>query len=174
MAEITAALVKELREISGAGMMDCKKALVETNGNLDDASDWLRKKGLAAAAKKAGRVAAEGLVGAVAEGTRGALVEVMCQLRPGARVDVHLENDDRREMVGASVTRCAVATIDPDAGITYRAALCFLERCEWVCETATLNGSALPGEPAVTTAVTSVGVDRLPESEEIEIARGSK
>ena len=61
MAEITAALVKELREISGAGMMDCKKALVETSGNLDEASDWLRKKGLAAAAKKAGRVAAEGL-----------------------------------------------------------------------------------------------------------------
>ena len=70
MAEITAALVKELREISGAGMMDCKKALVETSGDLEQASDWLRKKGLAAAAKKAGRVAAEGLVGAVAEGTR--------------------------------------------------------------------------------------------------------
>jgi elongation factor Ts len=79
MAEITAALVKELREISGAGMMDCKKALVENNGDLEQSVDWLRKKGLAAAAKKAGRVAADGLVGIVAEGTRGALVEVNCE-----------------------------------------------------------------------------------------------
>ena len=76
MAEITAALVKELRESSGAGMMDCKKALTETGGDLEAAVDWLRKKGLAAAAKKAGRVAAEGLVGVAAEGTRGAVVEV--------------------------------------------------------------------------------------------------
>ncbi len=79
MAEITAALVKELREISGAGMMDCKKALAETSGDMEAAVDWLRKKGLAAAAKKAGRVAAEGLVGVVAEGTQGALVEVNCE-----------------------------------------------------------------------------------------------
>jgi len=76
MAEITAALVKELREKTGAGMMDCKKALAETQGNLESAFDWLRKKGLAAAAKKAGRVAAEGLIGLAVEGTRGALVEV--------------------------------------------------------------------------------------------------
>lgn len=76
MAEITASLVKELREKSGAGMMDCKKALAETNGDLEGAVDWLRKKGLAAAAKKAGRVAAEGLVGVKAEGTKGAVVEV--------------------------------------------------------------------------------------------------
>ena len=76
MAEITAALVKQLRETSGAGMMDCKKALTESGGDLDAAVDWLRKKGLAAAAKKAGRVAAEGLVGVAAEGTRGAVVEV--------------------------------------------------------------------------------------------------
>ena len=76
MAEITAALVKELREKTGAGMMDCKKALGETQGDLEGAFDWLRKKGLAAAAKKAGRVAAEGLVGLAVEGTRGAIVEV--------------------------------------------------------------------------------------------------
>ncbi|WP_026873874.1 translation elongation factor Ts [Inquilinus limosus] len=76
MAEITAALVKELREKTGAGMMDCKKALGESGGDLEGAVDWLRKKGLAAAAKKAGRVAAEGLVGAAVEGTKGALVEV--------------------------------------------------------------------------------------------------
>ena len=62
MAEITAALVKELRERSGVGMMDCKKALVENNGDIDAAIDWLRAKGLSKAAKKADRVAAEGLV----------------------------------------------------------------------------------------------------------------
>src|SRR6185312_4686567 len=76
MAEITAALVKELRETSGAGMMDCKRALTETAGNLQDAVDWLRKKGLAAAAKKAGRVAADGLIGVATSGTSGAVVEV--------------------------------------------------------------------------------------------------
>ena len=76
MAEITASLVKELREKTGAGMMDCKKALNETNGDLEAAVDWLRTKGLAAAAKKAGRVAAEGLIGVAVSGTKGALVEV--------------------------------------------------------------------------------------------------
>jgi len=76
MAEITAATVKELRERTGAGMMDCKKALAETNGEMEAAIDWLRAKGLAAAAKKAGRTAAEGLVGVAVEGNRGALVEV--------------------------------------------------------------------------------------------------
>jgi elongation factor Ts len=76
MAEITAALVKELREKTGAGMMDCKRALAETGGDLEAAVDWLRKKGLSAAAKKAGRVAAEGLVGVYSEGGRGAIVEV--------------------------------------------------------------------------------------------------
>ena len=76
MAEITASLVKELREKTGAGMMDCKKALGEVAGDLEKAVDWLRTKGLSAAAKKAGRVAAEGLVGVVASGTRGAVVEV--------------------------------------------------------------------------------------------------
>ena len=76
MAEITAATVKELRERTGAGMMDCKKALAETNGDMEAAVDWLRAKGLAAAAKKAGRTAAEGLIGVAVEGTRGAVVEV--------------------------------------------------------------------------------------------------
>ncbi|MFL6720864.1 MAG: translation elongation factor Ts, partial [Sphingomonas sp.] len=76
MAEITAASVKELRERTGAGMMDCKKALSETNGEMEPAIDWLRAKGLAAAAKKAGRTASEGLVGVVVEGNRGAVVEV--------------------------------------------------------------------------------------------------
>ena len=76
MAEITAALVKELREKTGAGMMDCKKALTENSGDLDAAIDWLRTKGLSQAAKKASRVASEGLVGLKVAGTRGAVVEV--------------------------------------------------------------------------------------------------
>ena len=76
MAEITAATVKELRERTGAGMMDCKTALNENNGEIEAAVDWLRAKGLSAAAKKAGRTAAEGLIGVAVEGTRGAVVEV--------------------------------------------------------------------------------------------------
>ncbi|PJI38043.1 translation elongation factor Ts [Ferrovibrio sp.] len=76
MAEITAALVKDLREKTGAGMMDCKKALAENGGDLDAAIDWLRKKGLSAASKKAGRVAAEGLVAVAVKDNSGAIVEV--------------------------------------------------------------------------------------------------
>ncbi len=76
MTSISAADVRELRERTGAGMMDCKKALEENKGDMETAIDWLRKKGLAAAAKKASRTAAEGLVGALAHGTKGALIEV--------------------------------------------------------------------------------------------------
>ncbi len=76
MAEITAALVKDLRDKTGAGMMDCKKALTEVAGDVEAAIDWLRKKGLAAAAKKSGRVASEGLVGVAAEPGKAAVVEV--------------------------------------------------------------------------------------------------
>src|SRR5580693_7768475 len=96
MAEITAALVKELREKTGAGMMDCKKALGETAGDLEGAVDWLRKKGLSAAAKKAGRVAAEGLVGAVVEGRTGALVEV------NSETDFVARNDKFQAFVAAA------------------------------------------------------------------------
>lgn len=76
MADITASMVKDLRDKTGAGMMDCKKALAETAGDMEAAVDWLRAKGLAAAAKKAGRTAAEGLVGVAVAGTRGAAVEI--------------------------------------------------------------------------------------------------
>ncbi len=76
MAEITAALVKTLREQTGAGMMDCKKALTESGGDLEGAVDWLRKKGLAQAAKKSGRLASEGLVGVASAALKGAMVEV--------------------------------------------------------------------------------------------------
>ena len=76
MATISASLVKELRDKTGAGMMDCKKALSETNADIEEAVDWLRTKGLAAAAKKAGRIASEGLVGVTSEGLAGAIIEV--------------------------------------------------------------------------------------------------
>src|SRR5438445_7169403 len=76
MTEVTAALVKEWREKTGAGMMDCKRALGDSGGDIEAAVDWLRKKGLAAAANKAGRVAAEGLIGVATSGPVGAVVEV--------------------------------------------------------------------------------------------------
>ena len=79
MAEITASMVKELREKTNAGMMDCKKALVATSGDLEASVTWLREKGLAAVAKKAGRIAAEGLVGIATEGDVTAMVEVNCE-----------------------------------------------------------------------------------------------
>jgi len=88
MANVSAAMVKELRDQTGAGMMDCKAALSETGGNLDAAVDWLRKKGLSKAAKKAGRVAAEGLVGVAVRATKGILVEVNSETDFVARNDV--------------------------------------------------------------------------------------
>ena len=105
MAEITAALVKELREKTGAGMMDCKRALGETQGDLEGAVDWLRKKGLSAAAKKAGRVAAEGLVGVATRGRRGAMVEV------NAETDFVARNDAFQQFV-RTVTELALDTGD--------------------------------------------------------------
>ncbi len=89
MAQITAALVKELRERTGAGMMDCKKALTAVEGDMDKAIDFLREKGLAAAAKKAGRIAAEGVVGAyvAADGKIGTIVEINCETDFVAKTD---------------------------------------------------------------------------------------
>jgi elongation factor Ts len=88
MANITAQMVKELRESTGAGMMDCKAALTETNGEMQAAQDWLRKKGLSKAAKKAGRVAAEGLIGVLVQGTKGVVVEVNSETDFVARNDL--------------------------------------------------------------------------------------
>jgi elongation factor Ts len=96
MAEITASLVKELREKTGAGMMDCKKALGEVQGDLEKAVDWLRTKGLSAASKKAGRVAAEGLVGVAANGTKGAVIEV------NAETDFVGRNEQFQKFVSAA------------------------------------------------------------------------
>ena len=93
MAEITAATVKELRERTGAGMMDCKKALGETGGEMEAAIDWLRTKGLAAAAKKAGRTAAEGLVGVTVDEGKGAIVEI------NSETDFVAKNEQFQEFV---------------------------------------------------------------------------
>ena len=107
MAEISAALVKQLREMSGAGMMDCKKALTETGGDIDGAVDGLRKKGLAAAAKKAGRVAAEGLIAAVVDGKEAALVEL------NAETDFVARNEEFQAFL-KSVAPLAVKVNDID------------------------------------------------------------
>ena len=116
MADITASLVKDLREKTGAGMMDCKKALTETEGALEDAVDWLRKNGLAAAAKKAGRIAAEGLVAVVASGGRGTIVEV------NAETDFVARNEEFQNFVeqvsaaaletGGGIDALATATVN--------------------------------------------------------------
>lgn len=128
MAEITAALVKELREKTGAGMMDCKRALTETGGDIEQAIDWLRKKGLAAAAKKAGRVAAEGLIGVAAEGGRGAMVEV------NAETDFVARNDSFQSFV-REVARIALG----QGG-----------------DLAKIQGSAVPGGGTVAERLTSL------------------
>ncbi len=98
---ITAALVKELRDKSGAGMMDCKKALTENNGDVDASVDWLRTKGLSTAAKKSGRVAAEGLVAVASSGTKGAVVEI------NAETDFVSRNETFQEFV-EEVTKIAL------------------------------------------------------------------
>lgn len=110
MAEITAALVKELREKSGAGMMDCKKALDETNGDFEAAVDALRAKGLAAAAKKSSRTAAEGLVGVAVTGTKGVAVEV------NSETDFVAKNDQFQDFVRKTTeVALGVAGDDVDA-----------------------------------------------------------
>jgi len=105
MTEITASTVKELRERTGAGMMDCKRALGEAGGNMEAAIDWLRAKGLSAAAKKAGRTAAEGLVGVAVSGTKGALVEV------NSETDFVGKNEQFQEFV-REVSQIALTTGD--------------------------------------------------------------
>lgn len=108
MAEITAALVKDLREKTGVGMMDCKKALQENNGDIEASIDWLRAKGLSKAAKKADRVAAEGLVGVVVSGNSGALLEL------NAETDFVSRNEGFQTAVSA-ITKLALEADDVDA-----------------------------------------------------------
>ncbi len=105
---ITAALVKDLREKTGSGMMDCKKALTETNGNFEDAIDWLRKKGLSAAAKKSGRVAAEGLTAVFVDSNVGSVVEV------NSETDFVSRNEQFQSMV-LGISKLAVKVSDLDS-----------------------------------------------------------
>ncbi|KQU62457.1 elongation factor Ts [Sphingomonas sp. Leaf339] len=150
MADITAAMVKDLREKSGAGMMDCKKALNETGGDMDAAMDWLRTKGLAAAAKKSSRTAAEGLVGVAVAGTKGAAVEV------NSETDFVAKNDQFQQFV-REVTQIALATGgDVDA----------------------LKGEAMPSgktvEEVLTNNVATIGENQsLRRSKTLEVSKGA-
>ena len=108
MTAISASLVKELREKTGAGMMDCKKALTEANGDVEQAVDWLRKKGLAAAAKKAGRAATEGLVGVAVSGKIGAAVEV------NSETDFVARNEQFQNFVATLATHATAHGADMD------------------------------------------------------------
>ena len=112
MAEITASMVKELRTKSGAGMMDCKKALAENDGNVEAALDWLRTKGIAKADKKAGRTAAEGLVGVVADGSKAAVVEL------NSETDFVARNDGFQKLVSDTAKTALEHGADVDALVT--------------------------------------------------------
>ncbi|TSJ61450.1 elongation factor Ts [Starkeya sp. 3C] len=109
MANITAGMVKELRDKTGAGMMDCKAALNEVEGDIEAAIDWLRKKGLAKAAKKAGRVAAEGLIGAAVDGGKGVVVEV------NSETDFVARNEQFQQLVRGIATVALTAGADIEA-----------------------------------------------------------
>jgi elongation factor Ts len=128
---ITAAMVKELRETTGAGMMDAKKALTETNGDFDAAIDWLRTKGLAKAAKKSGRTAAEGLVAAAVAGGVGVVVEV------NSETDFVAKNAEFQGMV-AAIAQAAIGANDLDA-----------------LNAAQINGTAV--ETVITDAIAKIG-----------------
>ncbi len=117
MAEITAALVKELREKSGAGMMDCKKALTETNGDIEAAIDWLRAKGISKADKKSGRTAAEGLIGIASAGHRAVVIEL------NSETDFVARNDAFQDLVRgiASVALTTDGSVEAISAATYPA-----------------------------------------------------
>lgn len=150
MADITASMVKDLREKSGAGMMDCKKALAETGGDINAAIDWLRTKGLAAAAKKSSRTAAEGLVGIATAGTTGAAVEV------NSETDFVAKNDQFQQFV-REVTQIALA-----AGGDVEA----------------LKGQAMPSgatvEEALTNNIATIGENQsLRRARRLEVSKGA-
>ena len=149
MAEITAAMVKDLREKSGAGMMDCKKALSEAGGDMDAAVDWLRTKGLAAAAKKSSRTAAEGLVGVEVQGTRGAAVEV------NSETDFVAKNDQFQDFV-RNVTSVALELGDDVATI----------------KAASLGGKTV--EEVLTNNIATIGENQsLRRAKRLEVSQGA-
>jgi elongation factor Ts len=152
MANISAALVKELREKTGAGMMDCKNALNETNGDIEAAVDWLRKKGLAKAAKKSGRIAADGLVGVAIEANFGVVVEV------NSETDFVARNDDFQALVRGVL---AVA-LDKGASVDAEA----------------IKGSHYPGggtvDEAVANAIATIGENiTLRRAQGLHVAHGA-
>jgi elongation factor Ts len=150
MAAITAGLVKQLRDQTGAGMMDCKAALTESAGEFEVAVDWLRKKGLAAAAKRAGRVASQGLIGLEVSGRRGALVEV------NSETDFVARNQDFQSLVRA------VAQLALEAGGD-------LDRLR----TASLPGSGRTVTDEITQAVAVIGENiSLRRSAAVEVGEG--
>ena len=106
MTAISAEQIKQLRETTGAGMLDCRKALAENNGDIDAAIDWLRKKGLSAAAKKSGRVAAEGVVAVAVEGTKGAIIEL------NAETDFVARNDQFQKLAASTAELAVRHSID--------------------------------------------------------------
>ncbi|WP_242117742.1 translation elongation factor Ts [Sphingomonas lacusdianchii] len=150
MAEVTAAAVKELRERSGAGMMDCKKALSENNGDMEAAVDWLRTKGLAAVAKKSSRTAAEGLVGVAVAGTKGVAIEVNSQ------TDFVAKNDQFQGFVRDVVAIALESGDDIEA----------------------LKGQAMPNggtvEDALVANISTIGENQvLRRAKRIEVAKGA-
>lgn len=150
MAAITAGLVKELRIKSGAGMMDCKKALTETDGDVDAAIDWLRTKGLATAAKKSGRVAAEGLVAVVSSGTSGAVVEV------NAETDFVGRNEDFQSLVTNIAQVAAENGNDVDT-----------------IKAANYPGSSITVEEKLTSAISTIGENmNLRRAERLSVESG--
>src|SRR5271169_2785899 len=152
MATITAGLVKDLREKTGAGMMDCKNALGETGGDIEAAIDWLRKKGLAKAAKKSGRIAADGLVGVAIEANFGVVVEV------NSETDFVARNDDFQALVRGVL---AVA-LDKGAGV----------------EAEAVKGSHYPGggtvADAIANAIATIGENiTLRRAQGLHVAHGA-
>jgi len=150
MAEVTAAAVKELRERSGAGMMDCKKALSENNGDMEAAVDWLRTKGLAAVAKKSSRTAAEGLVGVAVAGTKGVAIEVNSQ------TDFVAKNDQFQSFVRDVVAIALESGDDVEA----------------------LKGQTMPGggtvEDALVANISTIGENQvLRRAKAVEVAKGA-
>lgn len=137
MTQINAEMIKNLRETTGAGMLDCRKALAETNGNMEEAIDWLRKKGLSAAAKKSGRVAAEGVVAVAVKGNKGAIIELNSETDFVARneqfqalankiaslaLDQGNDVEKLKASVGADITN-AIATIGENMNLRRSAVL---------------------------------------------------
>ncbi|HCR86358.1 MAG TPA: elongation factor Ts, partial [Alphaproteobacteria bacterium] len=150
MTNITSTLVKDLREASGAGMMDCKKALEETKGDLEAAKDWLRSKGLAKAAKKAGRVAAEGLVAVVNNGDKAAIIEL------NSETDFVAKNEEFRNLV----RNAAQAALTTDGSV------------EAVKAAKTTEGKTV--EQSITDAIAKIGENMSLRRSQVVNANGGK